>query len=102
MSDYSSALFAAELGEVPTLDLHGEFADNVRYTLDDFIQREVQYGSEAVKIIHGLGSGKLHDAVHKLLRTHKLVAAFRDSGNPREAGGATVVALQRIPFARHR
>jgi DNA mismatch repair protein MutS2 len=47
-----------------------------------------------VRVIHGLGTGRLRDAVREMLGRHPLVDTFR-SGEPHEGrDGATVVTLR--------
>ncbi len=90
-------LFAAEIGDVPTLDLHEMTKNLANDALDAFIDRAFVNGDEAVKIIHGRGAGVLRDTVHIWLKTHPIyVAAFRDASDVWQIGGVTVVALNRI------
>lgn len=93
---YESALFAAELGAAPEIDLHGETVDSALARVDAFLDHEFYAGTEAVKIIHGRGGGALRQAVRDYLKkqTH-LVAAFRDAQSPGQLGGVTLVALSR-------
>jgi DNA mismatch repair protein MutS2 len=96
-NSFESALFAAELGVAPEIDLHGEDIDTAQVRLDQFINHEFVAGTEAVKIIHGRGEGRLRDAIHAYLRKQKeLVALFRDSAAPGQQGGVTIAALHRV------
>jgi dsDNA-specific endonuclease/ATPase MutS2 len=45
----------------PTLDLHGAVVDEVFDLLDRFLRREEGRGSTAVRIIHGIGTGKVRE-----------------------------------------
>lgn len=93
---FESAIFAAELGEAPEIDLHGETVDVALSLLDAFINHEFVTGTEVVKIIHGRGSGKLRAAIHDYLKEQtELVAYFRDAQSPAQQGGATYAALHR-------
>lgn len=90
-------MLAAEIGEAPEIDLHGDSVDLALSRLDTFVHQELMRGSEAVKIIHGRGTGKLRDAVLAWLRKNpNLVAAFRDASAPGQQGGMTVAALHRL------
>ncbi len=90
------AIFAAELGDAPEIDLHGMDVPLAVSQLDQYINHEFVAGSEAVKIIHGRGTGKLRDAIHAYLKKQtELVAAFRDSRSPGQQGGVTIAALHR-------
>lgn len=94
---YETSLFAAELGdEVPTLDLHGVSVDEALYEVENFLHRKHPPGTDAVRIVHGRGTQKLRDAVHRWLRMQtEFVGAFRDSRRPGETGGVTVVAFRK-------
>lgn len=93
---YETAIFAAELGSAPEIDLHGETVDEALVRLDQFINHEFVAGTEVVKIIHGRGSGKLRAAIHDYLRKQtELVAYFRDAQTPAQQGGATYAALHK-------
>lgn len=88
------AAFAAELGAAPTLDLHDMTPEEAVSALDQFINHGFASGDDAVKIIHGRGSGKLRDAVMSYLKNQKeLVAYFRGSNAPGEQGGVTIAVL---------
>ena len=90
---FEHAIFAAELGDAPSIDLHGlDRIDAIR-EMDAFIARESARGSEAVEIIHGRGSGTLRDAVRTHLASHPLVALNRDASHPGKQGGVIYAAL---------
>jgi DNA mismatch repair protein MutS2 len=62
--------------------------------LEPFINHAHAAGLQEVRIIHGLGTGKLRNAVREELERHPLVAEFRP-GEPHEGrDGATVVMLR--------
>jgi len=94
---FDIALFTAEIGDVPTLDLHEMTVDIAIHELETFIDRAFVRGDEAVKIIHGRGSGKMRNAVHAWLKKYPTyVGAFRDAYTQGQIGGVTVVALNAI------
>jgi DNA mismatch repair protein MutS2 len=95
ISPTEAALFAAEIGESPSLDLHGMDSHEAIRAMDSFLNSEFMQGSEAVRIIHGRGQGILRKAVHAALQTHPLVAKFRDAVHHGQQGGVTVIALHR-------
>ncbi len=96
-SDAELAMFAAELGEAPEIDLHGMSIDEAIRVADFFIDREFVAGSEAIKIIHGRGTEKLRNAIHQFLKKDKVrVASFRDAEGMGQQGGVTLVALYRM------
>lgn len=62
--------------------------------VDAFIDRAVLAGLEEVKIIHGMGTGKLKEGIRNHLRTMKNVAEFRSGVYGEGAAGVTVVKLK--------
>ncbi len=61
--------------------------------LDKFIDRAILAGKREVKIVHGLGTGRLKNAVRDFLANHEAVEALRE-GAPFEGGaGVTIVTL---------
>jgi dsDNA-specific endonuclease/ATPase MutS2 len=90
---YESAIFAAELGEAPTIDLHELMKDEAISQLDQFLNHEFVDGTEVIKIIHGRGTGKLRDVIHAYLGDQELVAKFRDAETQNQKGGVTFAAL---------
>ena len=91
------ALFSAELGDVPEIDLHELTSDQAEHAADLFIDQQFMVGAEVIRIIHGRGHQILRNVVHRLLRKDVVrVAGFRDSQAPGQQGGVTVIALHRI------
>lgn len=73
------ALFAAELGaEVPTLDLHGTYPDEVEHSIDVFITGCYADEVRVFKIIYGKGTGRLRDTVHAILKKHAMVDCIEE------------------------
>lgn len=87
-----SALFAAEHGDVPELDVHGALAREIPHLVDAFLQHGYFTGSESMRILHGKGEGALRDAVCETLRGHDFVRDFLVSPD----GGKTALVLFRI------
>lgn len=88
------AALAAELGKAPELDLHEMTIDEALSALDHFINRCFLQGDDAVKIIHGRGTGKLKEAVMKYLQQQpELIAYARGSNAPGQQGGVTIAVL---------
>ena len=76
--------------EILEIDLHGytvqEAVDNLEKTID----KAMLSGVKQINIIHGFGSGKVKNAVHKYLQNFKHVSSFRLSiNNP----GVTIVYM---------
>lgn len=66
------------------LDLHGLIVEEALAQLTDEIDRSLQRGADRIEVIHGKGSGRVRDAVHRHLASMSVVAAFRL--DPRNAG----------------
>ena len=94
-SEHESAVFAAELGECVSLDLHGMTVDDAVRGLDTFLNHEFMNQTDVVKIIHGRGEEKLRRAVEKHLAANPLVEYWRSSQSPAQAGAVTYAVLAR-------
>src|SRR5947209_9256851 len=76
------------------LNLIGQRVDDALEESDKFLDRALLEGKQAVRIIHGFGTGALRKALRDHLRTHPAVKSFRP-GNENEGGdGATVAVLE--------
>jgi len=79
--------------ERDTLNLVGKDINTATLELERFIEEAHSAGLKVVRIIHGIGSGKLKTAVKEALSKNEKVKFFRDA-YPREGGsGVTVVYL---------
>lgn len=80
--------------EQQELRLIGMRVDEALAELEPFINHAHAAGLREVRIIHGVGSGRLRDAVREELERHPLVEGHR-TGEPHEGrDGATVVTLR--------
>lgn len=61
---------------------------------DAFIDRAVLSGLEEVKIVHGIGTGKLREGIREHLRKHKNVESFRSGKYGEGEAGVTIVRLK--------
>jgi DNA mismatch repair protein MutS2 len=81
-------------GEERELKLIGLRVDEALDMLEPFLNHASLNGQHEVRVIHGLGTGRLRDAVREHLVRHPLVEEFR-AGEPHEGrDGATVVTLR--------
>jgi DNA mismatch repair protein MutS2 len=85
---------AAEEGE-RELKLIGLRVEEALALLDPFLSQASLGAFSEVRIIHGLGSGRLRQAVREHLAHHQLVEAFRPGNAYEGRDGATVVTLRR-------
>jgi DNA mismatch repair protein MutS2 len=86
-------LDAAE-NEERELKLIGLRVEEALDLLELFLGQASLNGFPEVRIIHGLGSGKLRQAVREHLAHHQLVEAFRPGNAHEGRDGATVVTLR--------
>ncbi|HXE97902.1 MAG TPA: endonuclease MutS2 [Dongiaceae bacterium] len=85
---------AIEESEQRELKLIGMRVDEALAELEPFINHAAAAGLSEVRIIHGVGTGRLRDAVREELERHPLVEGYRP-GEPHEGrDGATVVTLR--------
>jgi DNA mismatch repair protein MutS2 len=62
--------------------------------LEPFLSQASLNGIPEVRVIHGLGSGKLRQAVREHLTHHQLVEEFRPGEAHEGRDGATVVTIR--------
>ena len=73
-----------------TLDLHGLTVEQAVRALETWLNQAVLDGCKQLKVIHGLGSGRIQQAVHDTLEKYSVVRAFRiNDANP----GATDIFI---------
>ena len=86
---------SSNTGAVQTeINLLGMTVSEAIEETDAFIDRAVLAGLEEVKIVHGVGTGKLRDGIREHLRKHKNVAEFRSGKYGDGEAGVTVVKLK--------
>jgi len=82
-------------GSERELKLIGERVENALALLETFLNDALIGGVREVRIIHGIGTGRLRNAVREHLANHPLVLEQRP-GNEHEGRDGTTVALFRI------
>jgi DNA mismatch repair protein MutS2 len=75
------------------LNLIGQRVDEALDESDKFLDRALLEGKQAVRIIHGFGTGTLRKAVREHLRKHPAVRSWRPGAENEGGDGATVVEL---------
>jgi DNA mismatch repair protein MutS2 len=75
------------------LNLIGQRVDDALEESDKFLDRALLEGKQAVRIIHGFGTGTLRRAVREHLRKHPAVRSWRPGAENEGGDGATVVEL---------
>jgi len=76
------------------LNLIGQRVDDALEESDKFLDRALLEGKQAVRIIHGFGTGALRKAVRDHLRKHPAVKSWRPGGENEGGDGATIAVLE--------
>lgn len=76
------------------LNLIGHRVDEALDESDRFLDRALLEGKQAVRIIHGFGTGALRKAVREHLRKHPAVKSWRPGAENEGGDGATVAILE--------
>lgn len=78
----------------PEIMLRMQRVEEALANLERYLDEAYAAGLEQVRVIHGKGTGALRQAVREYLRTHPLVASYRNA-EPAEGGdGVTVVVFR--------
>jgi len=65
------------------VDLHGLLVEEALARVVDEIDRSLLRGADRVEVVHGKGTGRIRDALHRHLASIPVVAALRlDPKNP--------------------
>lgn len=79
----------------PTLDLHGEYTFSAKILTKEFINDNITLKNTKLCIIHGIGSGKVKDAVLEVLKEDKRIKSYKtDMMNP----GCTIIEIKEEYF----
>ncbi|HEX6094814.1 MAG TPA: Smr/MutS family protein [Thermoanaerobaculia bacterium] len=76
------------------LNLIGQRVDDALEESDKFLDRALLEGKEAVRIIHGFGTGTLRKAIREHLRRHPAVKSWRPGAENEGGDGATIAVLE--------
>jgi DNA mismatch repair protein MutS2 len=75
------------------LNLIGQRVDDAIEASDKFLDRALLEGKQAVRIIHGFGTGTLRKALRDYLRKHPAVTSWRPGDENEGGDGATIAVL---------
>jgi DNA mismatch repair protein MutS2 len=68
-----------------TIDLHGCTVSDAEHRLEQWLNTLIVNGAKQAKVIHGLGTGAVQNATHKLLTRYDAVRGFKvNPANPGE------------------
>ena len=91
---YDSGMEARKLNFKTELDLRGERLADALEVVTRYIDDAIMLGVPSVRVIHGKGTGVLHDEIQKLLRTMPGVASVKDEQIQLGGSGVSVVTLE--------
>ena len=63
-------------------------------TLEKYLDLAVAHHQPSMIVIHGVGTGKLRDEIHEILRTRRDVKSFINRFHPAYGYGATEIFFQ--------
>jgi DNA mismatch repair protein MutS2 len=80
----------------PQLEINviGETIEEALYDVDNFIDKAVMDNLEQIKVIHGVGTGKLRAAIAQHLKRHKNVLEYRSGKYGEGETGVTIITLK--------
>ncbi len=76
------------------IDLHGKDVLQALHEVDKFLDEALVSGMNNVRVIHGVGSGKLKRAIREHLKKLSFVKGYRDGGEREGGAGVTVVRFK--------
>jgi DNA mismatch repair protein MutS2 len=81
---------------LPTLEINviGQTVQEALPEVEAFIDNAVVANLEEVRIVHGVGTGKLRAGIHDFLRKHRNVAEFRLGRYGEGETGVTIVKIK--------
>lgn len=77
-----------------TLDLHGQTTEEAAASIEEFISRCLEANIGTLRLMHGLGSGRLRAFVQEYLRHHKQVCNVRPAPLHEGGYGVTLADLK--------
>jgi len=75
------------------LNVIGLTVEDALPKVDKFIDQALLHGLEKVQIIHGVGSGRLRDAIGRYLNGHQAVKSLSSGETTKGGRGVTIVEL---------
>lgn len=76
------------------LNIIGQRVDEAEPKVESFLDQAALAGLAEVRIIHGIGTGRLQAGVHDILRRHPLVASYSLGQDETDPGGAGTTGVR--------
>ena len=93
-SNNSFSNFSKSINVKPEINVIGMNVEDANFVIDKFLDDCSLAKLETVRIIHGKGTGKLKDGIHKFLKTNPHVKSFRLGTFGEGEMGVTVVEME--------
>ena len=93
-SNNSFLNFSKSINVKPEINVIGMNVEDANFVIDKFLDDCSLAKLETVRIIHGKGTGKLKDGIHKFLKTNPHVKSFRLGTFGEGEMGVTVVEME--------
>ena len=93
-SNNSFSKFSKSINVKPEINVIGMNVEDANFVIDKFLDDCSLAKLETVRIIHGKGTGKLKDGIHKFLKTNPHVKSFRLGTFGEGEMGVTVVEME--------
>ena len=90
---YDAAVTQRKLGFKPEIDVRGERLADALDIVMHYVDDAIMVGVPSVRIVHGKGTGALHEEIQKYLRTVPGVASVADEDVRHGGSGVTVVTF---------
>ena len=88
-----SAIQERKLAFKPELDVRGERLSDALEIVMRYVDDAIMLGMPSVRIVHGKGTGVLHEEIQKMLRATAGVASVRDEHIQHGGSGVTIVTF---------
>jgi DNA mismatch repair protein MutS2 len=92
---YSASILEEDVSKI--INVIGMTVDEAIPIVDRTIDHALIRGLEKIEIIHGLGTGRLKEAIRKHLKNHNYVKSFGSDDQSRGGAGVTQVEIQFQP-----
>ena len=89
-----SAPKASPGGGSAEINLIGRTVDEAEPRLETFLDQAALSGRDQVRVVHGVGTGRLQKGVHAVLQRHPLVKGFRLGRDGTDPGGAGATLVE--------
>ena len=93
MQVQDSAIQERKLAFKPELDVRGERLSDALEIVMRYVDDAIMLGMPSVRIVHGKGTGVLHEEIQKMLRATAGVASVRDEHIQYGGSGVTIVTF---------